>query len=88
MITIGKLIALLFVFLDDYDNRYLDGSDRCKILGSTTVFPLGAECAETFNSIQNDYHVSVAQGGTGGGITDIAEGRSDLAMASREVTSD
>ncbi len=33
-------------------------------------------------------HISVTGGGTGAGITNIAEGRSEVAMASREVTTD
>jgi phosphate transport system substrate-binding protein len=56
--------------------------------GSTTVMPLGEALAEAFNSEQSDYHVSVTGGGTGAGVTAIAEGRSDIAMASREITSD
>jgi phosphate transport system substrate-binding protein len=88
VITIRKLIAILFVSLMVTAIATSIAATDVKISGSTTVFPLGAACAETFNGIQSDYHVSVAQGGTGGGITDIAEGRTDIAMASREVTSD
>jgi len=59
-----------------------------KISGSTTVLPLGEAIAETFNTQQKDYHASVTGGGTGAGITAAADGRSDIAMASREITSD
>jgi phosphate transport system substrate-binding protein len=86
--TIRKLIAILLVSLVAMTIATSMAATDVKVSGSTTVFPLGAACAETFNGIRSDYHVSVAQGGTGGGITDIAEGRSDIAMASREVTSD
>jgi phosphate transport system substrate-binding protein len=58
------------------------------VSGSTTVGPVGILCADAFNTGQNDYHVSVAQTGTGAGITAIAGGDADVAMASREVTSD
>jgi phosphate transport system substrate-binding protein len=58
------------------------------VSGSTTVLPLAEVISEVFNVQQSDYHVSITGGGTGAGITAIAEGRSDLAMASREVTSD
>lgn len=34
------------------------------------------------------YHISVTQSGTGAGVTDIGEGRADIAMASREITPD
>lgn len=58
------------------------------ISGSTTVLPLAEAISEDFNIQQSNYHVSVTGGGTGSGITAIAERRSDLAMASREITSD
>lgn len=48
--------------------------------------PLGAVAAEAFNGQQSEYHVSVSGGGTGGGITNVAEGRSDIAMASRDIS--
>jgi phosphate transport system substrate-binding protein len=56
--------------------------------GSTTVLPLAEACAEAFNNQLSDYQVLVTGGGTGAGITAAAEGRSDIAMASREVTAD
>ncbi len=56
--------------------------------GSTTVLPLGEATAEVFNAEQQEYQVSVTGGGTGAGVTGIAEGRFDIAMASREVTKD
>jgi len=58
------------------------------VSGSTTVLPLGEAAAEAFNSLQKEYMVSVTGGGTGAGMTAIAEGRSNIAMASREVTAD
>ncbi len=50
--------------------------------------PLGEAAAEAFNSLQKDCRVTVTGGGTGAGITAVAEGRSNIAMASREVTAD
>jgi len=88
VITIRKLMATLLIPLMAMTIATSMAATDVKVSGSTTVFPLGAACAEAFNDIQSDYRVSVAQGGTGGGITDIAEGRSDVAMASREVTAD
>lgn len=58
---------------------------KVTISGSSTVMPLAELAAEEFNVLQDSYHVSVTSGGTGVGIVDIAEGRSDIAMASREV---
>ncbi len=55
------------------------------VSGSTTVLPFGAQCAEEFNAMQDDVDVSVTGGGSGVGIKNIAEGISDIAMASRQV---
>ncbi len=63
-------------------------SDKVTISGSTTVLPLGEAAAEEFNVQQTDCQVTVTGGGTGAGVTAIAEGRSKIAMASREVTAD
>lgn len=57
-----------------------------RVSGSTTVMPLASVCSESFNSEQSEYRVTVTGGGTGVGITDLGEGRSDIAMASREIT--
>lgn len=62
--------------------------EKVTVAGSTTVLPLGEAAAEAFNFEQKDYLVTVAGGGTGAGITGLAEGRFDIAMASRELTSD
>lgn len=63
-------------------------AEKLTVSGSTTVLPLAEAAAEVFNTQQNAYFVTVTGGGTGAGITAIAENRSDIAMASREVTSD
>ena len=55
------------------------------VSGSTTVLPFGAVCAEEFNAVQGAIHVSVTGGGSGVGIKNVAEGNSDVAMASRHV---
>ncbi|HPJ30382.1 MAG TPA: phosphate ABC transporter substrate-binding protein [Methanothrix sp.] len=55
------------------------------VSGSTTVLPFGAQCAEEFNAMQSEIEVSVTGGGSGVGIKNVAEGISDVAMASRPV---
>jgi len=55
------------------------------VSGSTTVLPFGASCAEEFNAAQSAVQVSVTGGGSGVGIKNVAEGISDVAMASRPV---
>ena len=70
------------------DSGYAHPAEKATLTGSTTVLPLGEAAAEAFNARQNDCQVTVTGGGTGAGITAIAEGRSNIAMASREVTPD
>jgi phosphate transport system substrate-binding protein len=77
------LILLLAIFLVA---SYVDAKEvKVAVSGSSTVMPLAGLAAEEFNMLQDKYHVSVTSGGTGVGIVDVAEGRSDIAMASREV---
>ncbi len=63
-------------------------AEKVTVSGSTTVLPLGEAAAEAFNAQQKDCEATVTGGGTGAGVTAIAEGRSSIAMASREVTKD
>jgi phosphate transport system substrate-binding protein len=77
------LILLLAIFLVA---SYVDAREvKVAVSGSSTVMPLAGLAAEEFNTLQDKYHVSVTSGGTGVGMVDVAEGRSDIAMASREV---
>ncbi len=62
--------------------------ETVSVSGSTTVLPLAEAGAETFNGDQSDYQVLVTGGGTGVGIKNVAEGNSEIGMASREVTSE
>jgi phosphate transport system substrate-binding protein len=58
------------------------------VSGSTTVLPLAEGGGEGFNAEQSEYRVTVTGGGTGVGMKNIAQGTSDISMASREVTAD
>ena len=62
--------------------------ETVRVSGSTTVLPLAEAGAEAFNGDQSNFQVLVTGGGTGVGIKNIAEGNSDIGMASREVTAD
>ncbi|HSD59008.1 MAG TPA: phosphate ABC transporter substrate-binding protein [Methanotrichaceae archaeon] len=64
------------------------GKETVRVSGSTTVLPLAEANAEAFNDAQSDYEALVTGGGTGVGIKNVAEGNSDIGMASREVTAD
>ena len=62
--------------------------ETVRVSGSTTVLPLAEGGAEAFNGMQSDYETLVTGGGTGVGMKNIAEGNSEIALASREVTSE
>ncbi len=87
--NINRLLIILAVslFLGSIDVS-LGTTTEVLVSGSTTVLPLGEMAAEAFDLQQNEFHISVTGGGTGAGLTNIAEGRSNVAMASREVTTD
>lgn len=61
------------------------GEVTVAVSGSSTVMPLAELAAEEFNMMQDNYTVNVKSGGSGVGIVDVAEGRSDIAMSSREI---
>jgi len=84
MVAKSKLLVLLLVvfFVAASVNAR---EQRVTVSGSSTVMPLAELGAEEFNMLQDRYHVSVTAGGTGVGIVDVAEGRSSIAMASREI---
>lgn len=85
MVT-SRLFALLVALLLFGSAESSLATKGVSVSGSTTVMPLGEAAAEEFNFIQQEYHISVTGGGSGAGINNIAEGRSDVAMTSREVT--
>jgi len=60
-------------------------AEKVTVSGSTTVLPLAEVEGEAFTGQQADCQVTVAGGGTGAGITESGEGRSDIAMASRTI---
>ncbi|MDD1753936.1 MAG: phosphate ABC transporter substrate-binding protein [Methanotrichaceae archaeon] len=85
---ISKIVIALLTALLIGSAATTLAAESVTVLGSTTVLPLGEAAAEAFNSKQKDCQVSVTGGGTGAGVTGIAEERSNIAMASRELTSD
>ena len=60
-------------------------AEKVTVSGSTTVLPLAQAEAEAYNEQQTECLVTITGGGTGAGITAAGEGRSDIAMASREI---
>jgi phosphate transport system substrate-binding protein len=86
--TISKttIAALFILFIGSIVTAL--SAEVVSMSGSSTVLPLGEATAEAFNADQKDCIVTVTGGGTGAGILNIAERRSNIAMASREVMSD
>ncbi|MFZ2470713.1 MAG: PstS family phosphate ABC transporter substrate-binding protein [Methanothrix sp.] len=77
------LTLLLFFILAGASSEARDVT--VAVSGSSTVMPMAELAAEEFNMIQDTYTVNVKSGGSGVGIVDVAEGRSDIAMSSREI---
>ncbi|MDD1750284.1 MAG: PstS family phosphate ABC transporter substrate-binding protein [Methanothrix sp.] len=77
------LILLLFLFLVGASSEAKEVT--VTVSGSSTVMPMAELAAEEFNMMQDNYTVNVKSGGSGVGIVDVAEGRSDIAMTSREI---
>ena len=57
-----------------------------KISGSSSVTPVMEKLAEAYQAVNKDVTVSVQQSDSTTGITDAAEGVSDIGMASRALT--
>jgi phosphate transport system substrate-binding protein len=85
---ISRLMKALLIALFIGSIATTFATEKVTVSGSTTVLPLAEAVAEVFNSQQNGCQATVTGGGTGAGITSIAESRSNIAMASREVTGD
>jgi phosphate transport system substrate-binding protein len=77
----SKLVAFAFLAL-----VALIGSTTATITmsGSTTVLPLGVALSESYTKET----VSVSGGGTGAGMTALGVGITDIAMSSRQITTD
>ena len=80
----SKLLVLLLAFFMITISVEARGQN-VMVSGSSTVMPLAEISAEEFNMLQNDYHVTVTSGGSGVGIVNVVEGRSAIAMTSREL---
>ena len=80
-----KLATMLLIALFIGSIATAFAAEKVTVSGSTTVLPLAQAEAETYNGQQTDCQVTITGGGTGAGITAAGEGRSEIAMASREI---
>ena len=60
-------------------------SGEITVTGSSTVLPIGQAAAEDFNGLYDNVNIQVSGGGSGHGVTALAEGNAQIGMASREV---
>jgi phosphate transport system substrate-binding protein len=81
----SKLTVVLLIALFMGSIATAIAAEKVTVTGSTTVLPLAEAEAEAFNGQQSDCQATITGGGTGAGITAAGEGRSDIAMASREI---
>ena len=83
-----KLISAILIALivGAASTAMVMAKETVRVSGSTTVIPLAEGGAEAFNADQSDFEALVTGGGTGVGMKNIAEGNSDIGMASREVS--
>lgn len=88
--SLRKLLSALIIALmvSAVGTTMVMAKETVRVSGSTTVLPLAEAGAEAFNGEQSDYQIMVTGGGTGVGMKNIAEGNSEIGMASREVTAD
>ena len=67
--------------------KKIDGlSGEITITGSSTVLPIAQAAAEDFNALYDNVNVQVSGGGSGHGITALAEGNAQIGDASRPIT--
>jgi phosphate transport system substrate-binding protein len=88
--SLRKILSVLIIALiiSALGTSVVMAKETVRVSGSTTVLPLAEGGAEAFNGEQSDFQALITGGGTGVGMKNIAEGNSDIAMASREVTSE
>ena len=61
------------------------GKATLKMAGSTTLAPLATVWAEAYRKVNPELSISVSAGGSGGGITELTEGRIDICNSSRPM---
>lgn len=62
--------------------------EAIKIAGSTTVLPIISVAAENFRKANPDLNIIVNEGGSGVGVNQLGEGKLDIGMVSRDITSE
>lgn len=61
-------------------------SGKLLITGSSTMAPMVGELASRFRALHPEVVITVETGGSGRGVADALQGKADIGMASRELT--
>jgi len=83
-VLIGSLLAGCIGGGDD-ESGDSELSGTIRIAGSTTVQPIASAAAEEFMYMHPDVTVTVQGGGSGTGVTQVAQGTVDIGNASRDI---
>lgn len=62
--------------------------EAINIAGSTTVLPIISVAAENFRKSNPNINIVVNEGGSGVGVNQLGEGKLDIGMVSRDITSE
>ena len=62
--------------------------EAVNIAGSTTVLPIISVAAENFRKSNPNINIVVNEGGSGVGVNQLGEGKLDIGMVSRDITSE
>jgi len=82
---IAKILSLLFIsiLISSCSKR-----ESINIAGSTTVLPIISIAAENFRRSNPDLNIIVNEGGSGVGVNQLGEGKLEIGMVSRDITSE
>lgn len=84
MMTLKYITPYLFIFTSLLVTACAQ-PDAVKVSGSTTVLPAISTAAEQYSTRAGQL-IFVNAGGSGGGFSQLAEGRTDIGMMSRDIT--
>jgi len=86
----GVILAVLVVVVLLISVTYILQPKAVEIhlSGSTTVYPLATKWAEAYMQKKPNYKIDVSGGGSGKGISDVAQNLVDIGMSSRHLKSE
>jgi len=83
-----KKTILLSAFILSLILSSCNKKEAINIAGSTTVLPIISIAAEEFRKNNPNLNIIVNEGGSGVGVNQLGEGKIDIGMVSRDITSD